>query len=72
VYEFDVKYKGVRDEQSVILMRVMLLHPYKAFRIEDELNMSTGAELRVRLKIGTIITCLSPFWRVDKCQPVSL
>jgi len=61
VYEFDVKYNGVRDEESVILMRVMLLHPYRAFRIEDELNMSTGADVMLRLKIGMIVTCLSSF-----------
>jgi len=61
VYEFDVKYKGVRDEQSVILMRVMLLHPYKAFRIKDELNMSTAADFVLRLKIGMVIMCLSHF-----------
>ena len=60
MYEFEVKYNGVRDEQSVLLRRVMLLHPYRAFSSEDEHNMSTGANVWVRLKRGMIITRLSP------------
>lgn len=56
-----MKYNGVRNEQSVVLMRVMLLHPYRAFRIEDKHNMSTGADkIMLRLKIGMMITHLSP------------
>ena len=61
MYEFDVKYNGVRDEQSVLLREVLLLHPYGAFRIEDKHNMSTGDKVQVRLKRGMIITRLSPF-----------
>ena len=59
--EFEVKYNGVRDEQSVLLVRVMLLHPYRAFRIEDELKLSTEAKVVLRLKKGMMITHLSPF-----------
>jgi hypothetical protein len=61
VYEFEVKYNGVRDEESVVLVRVMLLHPYRAFRIEDELNISTEAKVMLSLKKGMMITNLSPF-----------
>jgi hypothetical protein len=55
VYEFEVKYNGVRSEQSVLLERVMLLHPYKTFRIEDKHGISTGANIMLRLSIGMII-----------------
>jgi len=61
VYEFEVKYNGVRDEQSVILKRVMLLHPYRTFSTEDELNISAGANIHLRLREGMMITRLSPF-----------
>jgi hypothetical protein len=70
VYQFEVNYKGVRDEQSVVLERVMLLHPYRTFRIEDELDMSTGAEVMLRLRIGMISKHLSPL-RVDKSRPLT-
>ena len=60
VYEFEVKYNGVRDEQSVLLERVMLLHPYKSFRIEDEHDIATGANIKLRLRIGMIIKHLLP------------
>jgi hypothetical protein len=62
VYEFEVKYTGVRDEQSAVLVRVMLLHPYRAFGIEDELNISTGAKVKLRLRKGMMMmTHRSPF-----------
>jgi len=60
VYEFEVKYNGVRAEESVILVRVMLLHPYRTFSIEDKLNISTGTKVRLCLRKGMMITRLSP------------
>jgi hypothetical protein len=55
VYKFVVKYSGVRDDQSVTLIRVMLLHPYKAFKVEDDFNISAGAEVEIRLHHGMAI-----------------
>lgn len=52
VYEFEVKCTGGRKNQHVYLIRVMLLHPYKAFKIEDECNISGGAEVELRLHPG--------------------
>lgn len=56
MYRFEVKYTGVRNEQSVFLARVMLLHPYRAFRIEDESSLSTGSDVKIRLRIGASYT----------------
>jgi hypothetical protein len=33
----------------------MLLHPYKAFKIEDELKISNGAEVAIRIHKGMAI-----------------
>jgi hypothetical protein len=60
-YEFEVKYTGVKSEESVVLMRVMLLHPYRVFSIEDERNISTRAKVMLRLQRGMMITHLSLF-----------
>ncbi|KAJ4437292.1 hypothetical protein ANN_17430 [Periplaneta americana] len=40
VYTFEVKNSGGRRNQSVVLKRLMLLHPYEAFQITDPLNIS--------------------------------
>lgn len=56
VYEFEVKYSSVKNEQSVLLMRVTLLHPYRAFTIEDKFNFSSGANLMIRLNTGASYT----------------
>jgi hypothetical protein len=61
VYEFEVKYTSVKNEQSVLLRRVMLLHPYRAFTIEDEFNFSAGANVMIRLNTGMLITHFSFF-----------
>jgi uncharacterized protein with ParB-like and HNH nuclease domain len=55
IYEFEAVNSGGRDNQFIKLIRVMLLHPYKAFRIEDEFNISTGAQVEVRLHQGMAI-----------------
>jgi hypothetical protein len=58
VYEFEVKCTGGRKNKQVCLVRVMLLHPYKVFRIEDEFNISSGSEVELRLHPGmTVIIC---------------
>jgi hypothetical protein len=64
MYRFEVKYTGVRNEQSVFLARVMLLHPYRAFKIEDECNLSTGSDVKIRLRIGMMM-------KVDKNRPLT-
>ncbi|XP_021920403.1 putative helicase mov-10-B.2 isoform X4 [Zootermopsis nevadensis] len=51
-YEFEVMYTGVMKNRYITLIRVMLLHPYKAFRAEDDLDISTGAEVKIRLHKG--------------------
>jgi hypothetical protein len=55
VYEFEVKCTGGRKNQHVYLIRMMLLHPYKAFKIEDEYNISGGAEVALRLYPGMAV-----------------
>jgi hypothetical protein len=58
VYEFEVKCTGGRKNQHVYLVCVMLLHPYKAFKIEDKFNISAGTEVELRLHPGmTAIIC---------------
>jgi hypothetical protein len=55
VYEFEVKCTGGRKHQPVSLLHVMLLHPYKAFKIEDKFNLSAGAEVQLRLHPGMTV-----------------
>ncbi|PNF41191.1 hypothetical protein B7P43_G01458 [Cryptotermes secundus] len=52
VYEFEVKFTGGRRIRHVSLVRAMLLHPYKAFKINDKFNISAGAEVELRLQPG--------------------
>jgi hypothetical protein len=59
LYEFEVKCTGGRKNLPLSLIRVMLLHPYKAFRIQDKFNVSAGADVQLRLHPGmTVIMCL--------------
>jgi hypothetical protein len=58
LYEFEVKCLGGRKNLPVTLIRAMLLHPYKAFRIQDDFNISAGAQVAVRLLPGMrVIIC---------------
>lgn len=55
MYEFEVMYTGIKHNQRLTLIRAMLLHPYKAFKIEDELKISNGAEVAIRIHKGMAI-----------------
>jgi hypothetical protein len=57
LYEFEVKCTAGRKNLPVSLIRVMLLHPYKAFKIQDEFNISAGAEVQLRLHPGMTVIC---------------
>ncbi|XP_069689318.1 putative helicase mov-10-B.1 isoform X2 [Periplaneta americana] len=53
VYTFQVKNSGGRRNQSVMLKRLMLLHPYEAFQITDPLNISDNFNCMARLHPGS-------------------